>query len=116
MNDETKKFLVELFDVKLAENKKDIIEIFEQKFAEQDAKIDAKFAEQDARIDAKFAEQNEYIEKRFSEQNALFEAKFDELRFEVNQVVGEVLDVVTNKFKKERKKTDEKIKNKITVL
>lgn len=83
MNDETKAFLVELFDVKLDQNKKEIIEI---------------------------------VNKKFDAQNKLFETKFDELRTEVTGIVGEILEVIDNRFKNERKRTDAKIKKNIAVL
>ncbi|MBO4293160.1 MAG: hypothetical protein J5881_02070 [Clostridia bacterium] len=83
MNDETKSFLVELFDVR---------------FAEQEKRLDAKF-------DAKFAEQREYIENRLEDQT-----------FQVTQIANEILYAVNRRFKRERKKTDEKIESKIAAL
>ena len=90
MDNETKEFLVNMFDAK---------------FAEQDKKIDAKFAEQDKKIDAKFEEQKE-----------LFDTRFAELTNDVTQIVGEILEEMDRKFKRERKKTDKDIKSKISVL
>ena len=87
MNDETKSFLVELFDVKLDKNKKELVELF------------------DAKFDAKFAEQREYIENRLEDQT-----------FQVTQIANEILYAVNRRFKRERKKTDEKIESKIAAL
>ena len=132
MNDETKTFLVELFDVKLAENKKEIIkeitESFDAKLAQNRKEItesfDAKLAQNRKEItesfDAKLAqnrkEMTELFDQKCAEQNKLFDTKFDDLTFQVTQVVGEILDVVNNKFERERKKTDKKINKKIAML
>ena len=102
MNDETKTFLVELFDVKLAENKKEIIKEITESF--------------DAKLAQNRKEMTELFDQKCAEQNKLFDTKFDDLTFQVTQVVGEILDVVNNKFERERKKTDKKINKKIAML
>ena len=64
LDNNDKKWLIDLFDTRFAEQDARI----DERFKEQDARIDQRFAEQDARIDQRFAEQDPRIDQRFAEQ------------------------------------------------
>ena len=104
MDNETKEFLVKLFD----EQEKKLDAKFDARFAEQEKKLDAKF-------DARFAEQDKKMMGMFAEQREMFETEFTKLRNDVTNIVGEILDVMDRKFKRERRKTNSDI-NKVALL